>query len=285
MESIFGISLDTYLVAVGTMAVLIVLILLYIAIRNPLLVRLGARNFARRKSQTVLIVIGLMLSTLIISAALVTGDTVGQSITNRIYTSLGSIDIIIDPDEEKSEGIRSIKASDISVIRESFRDDERIDGIAALLQIDVPAANQQARLSDPRAYLIGVIPDEIRNFKQLELLDGELLDPEILNSGGVVVSERLAESINLNSGDLVTLFVENNPYQFSVAAIVKDNGLTAKDQAGPGSKPGGGVMMLLDDALTLSGWEGPNILGISVAGGVRNDLDLVDTVSGAHRVI
>ena len=280
MESIFGISLDTYLVAVGTMAVLIVLILLYIAIRNPLLVRLGARNFTRRKSQTVLIVIGLMLSTLIVSAALVTGDTVGQSITNRIYTSLGSIDIIVDPDEEKSEGMRSIKASDISVIRENFRDDSRVDGIASILQIDVPAANQQARLSDPRAYLIGVVPDQIRVFKQLQLSDGELLDPEVLNSGGVVVSERLAESINLNSGDLVTLFVENNPYQFSVAAIVKDNGLTAKDQAGPGSKPGGGVMMLLDDALTLSGWEGPNILGISVAGGVRNDLELVDTVSG-----
>jgi hypothetical protein len=176
--------------------------------------------------------------------------------------------------------MRSIKPSDISVIRENFRDDLRVDGIASILQIDVPAANQQARLSDPRAYLIGVVPDQIRNFKQLELSDGELLDPEILNSGGVVVSERLAQSINLNSGDLVTLFVENNPYQFSVTAIVKDNGLTAKDQAGPGSKPGGGVMMLLDDALTLSGWEGPNILGISVAGGVRNDLDLVDTVSG-----
>jgi ABC-type lipoprotein release transport system permease subunit len=280
MESIFGISLDTYLIAVGTMAVLIVLILLYIAIRNPLLVRLGARNFTRRKSQTVLILIGLMLSTLIISAALVTGDTVGQSITNRIYTSLGSIDIIVGPDEEKIEGIRSIKASDLSIIREELREDLRVDGVAAVLQVDVPAANQQARLSDPRAYLIGVIPDEIRKFKQLELSDGEVLDPGILNSGGVVVSERLAESINLSAGDAVTLFVENTPHQFLVAAIVRDNGLTAKDQAGPESKPGGGVMMLLEDALTLSGWEGPNILVISTSGGVRNDLEIVDTISG-----
>ena len=81
METIFGISLDTYLIALATMAVVIVLIMAVITARQPLLVKLGARNFTRRKSQTVLIIIGLMLSTLIVSSALVTGDTVGQSIT------------------------------------------------------------------------------------------------------------------------------------------------------------------------------------------------------------
>ena len=159
METIFGISLDTYLIALATMAIVIVLIIAVISVRQPLLVKLGARNFTRRKSQTVLIIIGLMLSTLIVSSALVTGDTVGQSITNRIYQSLGTIDVIVDPDQEQAAGVEFIDESDSESLRQALAQDQRVDGFSAILQIDIPAANQGERLSDPRAYLVGLNVD------------------------------------------------------------------------------------------------------------------------------
>ena len=56
---------------------------------------IGVRNIPRRRAQTVLIVIGLMLSTLIISAAFSIGDTVNYSITNQVYNTLHSIDEIV----------------------------------------------------------------------------------------------------------------------------------------------------------------------------------------------
>ena len=45
---------------------------------------IGVRNIPRRRAQTVLIIIGLMLSTLIITAAFSIGDTVNYSITNQV---------------------------------------------------------------------------------------------------------------------------------------------------------------------------------------------------------
>ena len=280
METIFGISLDTYLIALATMAVVIVLIMAVITARQPLLVKLGARNFTRRKSQTVLIIIGLMLSTLIVSSALVTGDTVGQSITNRIYQSLGTIDVIVDPDQEQAAGVEFIDESDSESLRQALAQDQRVDGFSAILQIDIPAANQGERLSDPRAYLVGLDVDTQTGLEEmLETSGGGLARLSSLASNEVFISERLEKSLDLQVGEMVTLFVENTPYEFRVAEIVKDNGLTSKDQAGPGSKPGGGVIMPLSRALNLSNNEGPNIIVISVEGGNRNDLDMVGAVS------
>lgn len=59
------------LVAVG----LILLYLTAVAARNPVLVKIGIRNIPRRPAQSILIVIGLTLSTIIIVSALATGDT------------------------------------------------------------------------------------------------------------------------------------------------------------------------------------------------------------------
>ena len=77
--------------------------------------------------------------------------------------------------------------------------------------------------------------------EMLETSGGGLARLSSLASNEVFISERLEKSLDLQVGEMVTLFVENTPYEFRVAEIVKDNGLTSKDQAGPGSKPGVGV--------------------------------------------
>src|SRR3989304_2368847 len=64
----------------------------YVVLRNRIMFLIGLRNMPRRLAQTVLIVIGLMLSTLIISAAFPTGDTVDYSLSNASFTPLGHVD-------------------------------------------------------------------------------------------------------------------------------------------------------------------------------------------------
>ena len=59
------------LIAVG----LILLYLFFVALRNPVLIKIGLRNIPRRPAQSVLIVVGLTLSTVIILSSLATGDT------------------------------------------------------------------------------------------------------------------------------------------------------------------------------------------------------------------
>ena len=64
-------------------------------VRSRVMFMMGLRNIPRRMGQTVLIVIGLMLSTLIISAAFTTGDTVDHSLTSQSYELLGHVDVVI----------------------------------------------------------------------------------------------------------------------------------------------------------------------------------------------
>lgn len=69
----------------------------FLSLRNPLIGKLGVRNIPRRPAQTVLIVAGLTLSTIIITSALVTGDTLDYSIQRYAVDAYGEIDEIISP--------------------------------------------------------------------------------------------------------------------------------------------------------------------------------------------
>lgn len=81
------------LVALG----LVLLFVALLSLRNPLIGKLGVRNIPRRPAQTVLIVAGLTLSTVIITSALVTGDTLDYSIRRHAVDAYGEIDEIISP--------------------------------------------------------------------------------------------------------------------------------------------------------------------------------------------
>ncbi len=80
-------------VAVG----LVILGLVLMALRQPILARLGLRNIPRRPTQSALIVIGLTLSTTIIISALSIGDTLNYSIQRQAVEAYGQIDQVISP--------------------------------------------------------------------------------------------------------------------------------------------------------------------------------------------
>src|SRR6266536_5198225 len=92
MDEVFGISMSSIVTVLVVMLALCLLSVAWVALRRPVIFKLGIRNIPRRKAQTILIVVGLMLSTLIIAAALGTGDTVDYSITDEVYSALGHVD-------------------------------------------------------------------------------------------------------------------------------------------------------------------------------------------------
>jgi hypothetical protein len=95
MNALFGIPMNTVmLVLVGLLAACLAAVG-YVVLRNRIMFFIGLRNIPRRVAQTTLIVVGLMLSTLIISAAFTTGDTVDFSITNQTVTLLGHVDEVV----------------------------------------------------------------------------------------------------------------------------------------------------------------------------------------------
>jgi putative ABC transport system permease protein len=91
---------NLYTNAVIALVVLVVAILVFLALqglRRPVLAKIGLRNIPRRPAQSILIVIGLTLSTIIIISALSTGDTLNYSVQRQAVAAFGEVDEILAP--------------------------------------------------------------------------------------------------------------------------------------------------------------------------------------------
>ena len=84
MDELFGAPLTSIAVVFGVAMAF----LLFIRLRNPILVKMAFRNALRRPGQSLLILMGLMLATAIISSAFTIGDSVTYSIKNIATESL-----------------------------------------------------------------------------------------------------------------------------------------------------------------------------------------------------
>ena len=63
--------MDFLLLFLLTLVGIITVIILILALTNRIIFKMAARNFARRKAQSVIVIAGLMIGTAIISSALV----------------------------------------------------------------------------------------------------------------------------------------------------------------------------------------------------------------------
>lgn len=278
MDSLFGIPLTNILIALLAMVAGIFGVLAWIAIRNPLLVKMGVRNLVRRKTQTALIIIGLMLSTLIISAAFATGDTVGYSVTNTVYDELGQADLIVVFDRDQGEPGQEMTDADVEAIRAIAAGDPDIDAVTGMVQLPVPALNAEARLSEPQALIVGVDPASVDDLDGLVTPGGDSLSASTLGPKQAFVTEDLAEEIQIGEGGTVNIRYQNESYDFEVVGVIRDNALSS--QSGGGQQGGGGVVVSLDTVRSFADESdrNPNIAIVSVTGGVRDTVDLSEVV-------
>ena len=92
MDEIFGIPTTNLTYVLSTIVITALSLLGILALRNTVIFKLGVRPIFRRPAQTILIIIGVMLSSVIMSAAFGTGDTLNFSIRNQAITGLQYID-------------------------------------------------------------------------------------------------------------------------------------------------------------------------------------------------
>ncbi|MGH2584930.1 MAG: FtsX-like permease family protein, partial [Dehalococcoidia bacterium] len=287
MNELFGISTTTIMIwLVGLLAVCLIAIGV-IAITNPTMVKLGLRNIPRRKAESTLVVLGLMLATLIITAAFTTGDSIDYSITRDVYKILGPIDetitlqgASIDTDGDASNPY--VDASVISRLDERFQDNPDIRGFIGTIQERVPVYNPETRLSGPRMLLSGVDQAQIEPLGGLRFEDGRPLDLDALPPDSLVLTPKAADILEAKTGDTVQLLINNQPVDFTVAGIADPELLTGWTTSGPGTRDEGGVTVPLAVAQELLDKPNQiNLIGVSNTGGNREGVDRTDAVVAA----
>jgi putative ABC transport system permease protein len=286
MNELFGVPMGAIAAVLAALLGVCLLVVGWIAWRQPVMFRLGARNIPRRPAETTLILIGLMLSTAIIAAALGSGDTVDASLSADVYRSLGPVDaLVVAKSAAPGGGAASAPAAGIATFPQSAFEqvarrvagDPAVVGLAPLLEARRPVRNMATNLAEPNAALIGLDPAHLAGFP-LETPAGAAIDLAALPPDGVVLSQRLATALDAKPGDRLALYSGLIPAPAVVAAVARDSYLTGV-RPSPGGGSGVGMVMPLARLQTLTG-QGGRISAIAVsAGGGQVDVSAADAAT------
>ena len=278
MNELFGIPLGTLLtillaalaVAFGAVAAL--------ALRNRVLVRIGLRNVVRRRGRSALIVVGLMLGTAIIAAALVTGDTMSHTIRTEAVRSMGQIDELVaargaaqsaTSDLGGATGTRYVPQRDVQLVAARLRGTGLADGVSGAVGEPIAVQNPRARQNEPRVTLFASDPARAQGFGTIHGSDGPVTLAQ-LRPGEVYLNRDAADELNARRGDRVLLFTGRTPVPARVADVVDYDGTGTDDTA---------VLMPLAAAQRLLGQPGRvKYVLVSNRGGATSGAQLSDAV-------
>src|SRR5579871_2500384 len=143
MKSLFGAPMDDIMRWLLGIFLVVTALLVVLALRNRLLLKLGLRNLPRRRAQTLLIIVGLMLSTVIITSAFGTGDTVSYSIRSATVDNLGYIDETVQNvasagATQASGGVTFVAPSVQQQITRLLAANPHVDGVTGIAAFSVP---------------------------------------------------------------------------------------------------------------------------------------------------
>lgn len=232
MKEIFGVSMNVIMATLLAVFVVSMAIVALLALRNRVMFRMGVRPITRRWGQTALIVIGVMLSTVIISAALGTGDTLSVSIRQETLDSLKTIDEVVVPtlvDAEDAFGSRPfIEYERFEQLQRELAHLGTIDGLTPQLAVVAPSVNPRTKLNEGFLNVVGLDPSLLQGFGPLKTAAGGDASLASLGSREAYVNDAAAEELEAEAGDTLQLYVEDEPLAVTVKDVVERGGLAGR---------------------------------------------------------
>jgi putative ABC transport system permease protein len=224
VDKLFGLEMTTIAGCLSGSLVVVLVVLAVLGWRSNVMLKLGLRPIMRRRTQSALIVVGLMLATLIITAAFVTGDTLSHTIRSIVVEELGPVDEQV---RIRSDNGSSAQSSYFSLVRyeelqADLDDYPLIDAVVPAIQESLPVVNVTRRQSMRALQVLGfrpedgvlVIPAEERTDDQ-----GNPLDIGALAGREVFLNESAADALQAQIGDELELFIGSTPRHFTVAGV------------------------------------------------------------------
>ncbi|HVX29463.1 MAG TPA: FtsX-like permease family protein [Nitrolancea sp.] len=280
----FGVSMTSIMTVLLIILAICLSSGLWVLWRQRVIFKMGMRNVPRRPAQTALIIIGLMLSTLIVSAALTTGDTLNNTITGVVYDLMGHTDevVVLSPGNkdanDTSIGANYFPQDVTEQLRNTVDKNAPIDGMMPMIFESVPAINTRNNLHEPSLILTGIDPTDVSAFGGLKDQNGNSIDVDSLPSGEIVISKTAADKLDAQVGDPITVYTNNEPHNLKIAAIADDSLMTGMVDVGSS----GGFTMSLAEAQKLTGHANQiSMIAISNHGGIKDGVSNTDAAVDA----
>jgi putative ABC transport system permease protein len=250
VDKLFGVPSEQLMWALLAVFGAAVLILGLCALRNRVSFRMAARNLPRRRTQTILVVLGLMLATMLFSASFTTGDTLTNSLRVQALENLGQVDVQVQAKGSNASGqqqfgpTNSERANYFDAkladdVRDRLSDEDRVSGVAQAAIETVPVTAKGSDLSEPSTDVLGLDEGSMSGFDRLTAASGKTLKPSDLGKNEVYISSDAAKGLDVRKGDEIqATFVQeidptaapNAPPKAALKASSK-----APSAAGPGA--------------------------------------------------
>src|SRR3954454_21657135 len=183
------------------------------AVRLPVVRRLAMRQVARRRTEGLLVMAGASLGAAIIVGSLIVGDTLGFSVRQVAYRTLGNVD-------ERVVSTDAATADRVAVRLQSLAHSPDVDGVltARVQQAAATARTGAGMVAEPRVLAWDVDFAMAHRF-------GAAAGPSGLSGapprpGQVVVNVALADALTFQAGSPVPVYVSSAPRRFRVPRVV-----------------------------------------------------------------
>ena len=281
MEELFGLSMNVLMVILLVIFLGIMAVVVFMALRNRIMLKLGLRNIPRRRAQTVLIIVGSMLSAILIASAFGTGDTISFSIRNDTLKDLGPIDEFLASTRDSGRfGVGTpafMPRSRFDEIRQELAGFNAIDGMVPYIAETVAALNLRTSLTEGQTRVSAIDPDLLQGFGDFTLVSGEPAFLGDLSEEGVLINDKAAEELDAQIGDQVRFFLEGRSVDYRVEGVVEQGGLAGVDST---------VLLPLERGQDLFDRPGQiNFIAVSNRGDASEGADLSKEVTRRLRVL
>jgi len=161
-----------------------------------------------------------MLSTVLITAAFTTGDTVVYTIRSLATDALGNTDeVIAAPNRETAPDSGYFGYAVFDQVKDGLSD-AKVDGILPVIRERVPLINPGSMLSAPSITLFAPGP-QYADYTNLTLADGQRVSLDNLGTDEVYLDKSTAEDLKAETGDELFLFVASERTSVRLAGVVK----------------------------------------------------------------
>lgn len=226
MKTLFGLPMSNLMVVLPSIIGIFLAIVVFLGLRNPVIARIALRNISRRWVQSILMVAGLTLSTIMITSAVSIGDSLSYSTRIEAIQRLDHIDeLVLAPGTERYPMLSQAEYVDLSAKLQGIAN---IDGIAPTFSRDLAIVAPRSGQGEPASVVIGRDEAFERSFGGFVDQSGALLSLSALGVNEVYLNQTGAQKLQAQPGDTLELYISDTPTPMQVKAIVSDTGLSVQ---------------------------------------------------------
>lgn len=219
LGAVLGLLGVVALAAVGLLPVAVLVLslpFLVVLVRKPVYRRLAVRNAVRRPRETLLVLLGSMLGTAIITGSFIVGDTLDSSLRRSAFTQLGPVDEVVTSSGSEAgarveQALGSLPA-------------DLTDGLLPMLTLDAAVATTTATpKAEPRAAVIEVDFARARRFGGDPAATG--MSGPTPGFGEAVLGRDLARTLDAGPGDTVEVYLYGGRLPLRVVRVLPRIGI------------------------------------------------------------